>query len=391
MTPGDRTPPPGDPVLRDDELLEAIGHGEAPPADDPVAALLADWRARVVARAAALDAGPSDAAAPEDQPRGGAARTGRPGRGVAVPAGVRRSRPAERRHPDATGRPHRRNGAVAGATLALVALTGGLWLGSARAEPGGPLWPVTEVLWTERAESLVTEREIGRTLEQARRDLTAARYADARAHLERAAALLADLGDDERRARLRCDIDDLWRRLPPSPAPDRRTVAATAPPPSTPDTDGEDAPESALTSPSAVEPAPGQTAPSAARPDRPLRPTPTTPGADPGAATPITARPEPPARRRPDAPAAVSPATLGEAAHPRRPAASRAGADQGTAASRGAGARPRPRADAEAGGAGRADAGAGSRPADAGTATTRTAAPDGGTRPVFAGDRRGPG
>ncbi|MDZ5445391.1 hypothetical protein U2F26_22115 [Micromonospora sp. 4G57] len=305
-------PPPEDPVLRDDELLDAIRRGEPPAADDPVAALLTDWHAELEARAAAVDAAASGSVAGPDRlptsPETATAAGG--GRDDATTADERsdptrggRSAapamppaadvvPAARRKRHRPGRAPRRYGRVfAGSALTLLTMTGGLWLGSARAEPGGLLWPVAELIWTERAESLRTEQEIDRTLDQARRDLTAGRYADARAHLERAAALLAALGDDEHRARLRVDLDDLRQRLPtadpPKPAPGAPTTSASTTPPGTPsspaptgphDAGGDTGAPAVVMIPSATEPSVERTQPALpTRPDRPSRPSPHTP------------------------------------------------------------------------------------------------------------------
>ncbi|RZU74507.1 hypothetical protein EV384_2977 [Micromonospora kangleipakensis] len=346
----DLPPPPDDPVRRDDELLDAIRRGEPPSADDPVAALLTGWHAELEARAAALDAaapepvaGPDQLPASRETARAAGGRRddattagarpdptrGRRGRTPALPpaTGVVPAAGRERPRP---GRAPRRHGRVfAGSALALLTVTGGLWLGSARAEPGGLLWPITEQIWTERAESLRTEQEIGRMLDQARRDLTAGRYADARAHLERAAALLAALGDDEHRARLRVDIDDLRRRLPaadsPTPSPNAPTPSASATPPGAPSSPATTGPDDAggdtgappiVMIPSATEPSAERTQPALpTRPDRPSRPAPATPGAAPGATTPASggAAPErkPPAtpRRRPPAASERTPST----------------------------------------------------------------------------------
>ncbi|MEU9740901.1 hypothetical protein AB0E12_17140 [Micromonospora chersina] len=239
--------PDDDPVRRDDELLDALRHG-ALPADDPVAALLGGWQAQVEAHAVELESRPwpaLDRRPADDQPDPAGAAPVRPvppagklGRHV-DPAGA--PEPGE---PAGTGPGRGRSGGrrrrarvLSGAALTLVTLAGGLGLGSARAEPGGLLWPVTELVWTERADALVAEREIDRMLDQARRDLGAGRYTEARADLERAAALLGRLGDGPGATRIRDDLADLWRRLPaagatpvPSPAPPAAPGTMPSPP-----------------------------------------------------------------------------------------------------------------------------------------------------------------
>ena len=346
-------------MRRADELLDAIRRGKPPSADDPVAALLTGWHAELEARAAALTPPHQDPSPDRASRRRARRRPRRPAVGAAtrrrrarrfptrraaggavrlrghrtagmVPADSGRERPRP-------GRATRRHGrVVAGTALTLLTVTGGLWLGSARAEPGGLLWPVTEQLWTERAQSLRTEQEIGRMVDQARRDLTAGRYGDARAHLERAAALLAALGDDEHRARLRVDIDDLRQRLPaadsPTPPPNAPTTSASATPPGAPSNPATNGPDDAggdigappiVLIPSATEPSAELAQPT--RPDRPFQPAPPTPSAAPGATTPASggAAPErkppaPPRRRPPTAAEGTAPTATGGTDRSRR-------------------------------------------------------------------------
>ncbi|NYF59221.1 anti-sigma-D factor RsdA [Micromonospora purpureochromogenes] len=267
-------PPPTDPVLRDDRLFDALNRGEPPPpdhpADDPVTGLLADWRTELVARSEQVES--------RMERKQSGQGTGSP---AAPPSPARRLRPAGTAGPTAPARPGgRRRTALAGAALSLLTVVGGLWLGAARAEPGGLFWPVTELVYADRAESLVTEREIGRILDEARQDLADRRYADARHHLERAAVLLGSLGDDETIVRLRDDIDEL-RRLLPSPAatapatPGADIGTATVPVPSDPDgtatvpvPPGTDPATSSVPVPPPDDPAASHT---------PARPTPTAP------------------------------------------------------------------------------------------------------------------
>ncbi|WP_200210600.1 anti-sigma-D factor RsdA [Micromonospora coerulea] len=384
MTP-EAPPPADDPVRRDDELLDAIRRGAPPPADDPVAALLAGWHNEVETHAARLDAAGSPArtgpdgqwtvrhavpavtgptaARPRHDAAGAKARhepnpdgpdagtTGGgpdPADGASPgPATARPGRPARRERSRADRPPRRHPRVLAGAAVALLTVTGGIWLGSARAEPDGLLWPVTEVVWTERAELLRTEREIGRMLEQARRDLTAGRYAEARTHLERAAALLAGLDDDAQLSRLRVDLDDLRRRLPtagvPTPAPGGPPSASMVPPgaesipPPTAPAAGDDIAEtSPATLPSVVAPPAERTQRARpARPERPPRPAPARSGATPGA----TLRPP---RSAPATPGATPGATMPAAgraapgrelrAQPRRPSPTTSGGAAATAA-----------------------------------------------------------
>jgi hypothetical protein len=254
--------PPQDPVLRDDRLLDAIARGEPPPADhptdDPLLALLAGWQAGVVARARQLDS------LAEPVPDEGPA-TGRADAPQAppppAPRRLRRVRSTTRAvAAGARGGRRRRRTAFAGAALTLVTVAGGLWVGAARAEPGDLFWPVTELVYANRAESLTAEREVGRVLDQARQDIVAGRYADARHHLEQAVTLLGTVGDDDRVTRLRADVDALGRLLPPStaPAPAPRSSTPAVPPVTGPGA----SPQASSLEPSGDAPADGERAPS---------------------------------------------------------------------------------------------------------------------------------
>ncbi|MFR9780406.1 hypothetical protein ACL02O_30705 [Micromonospora sp. MS34] len=292
---GDSTTGPEDPVLRDDELLDALRRGTPPPPDDPVAAMLAGWHTEIETRAARLETAPcpvpdgtrpatptgrsgldGDAGGPTD-------RTDHGSSGSA--AGLRRPRPG-------TGRTRRRKvRLLSGAALTIATMAGGVWLGAAHAEPDGLLWPVTELVWTERAESVVTEREIDRLLDQARRDLVAGRYTQARAGLDRAATLLTRLGDDQRADRLRTDLDDLRKRLPAPAGPASHTPPANLPgAPATPPAAGQPVGEPAPATSSPVVPADEGSAAtlptSPVTPGRPGHPAP--PTTAPATATPVS-------------------------------------------------------------------------------------------------------
>ncbi|MGC3860699.1 hypothetical protein ACPSM1_10985 [Micromonospora chersina] len=358
MSATDPAPRPEDPVRRDDELLDALRHG-AVPADDPVAALLGGWQAQVEARAVELESRPWPALDPrpaDDQPAPTDPAGMTPGR--AVPPAAKHGRPVDPAGAPEPGQPagtgpgrgrsdgrRRRARVLSGAALTLVTLAGGLGLGSARAEPGGLLWPVTELVWTERADALVAEREIDRMLDQARRDLGAGRYAEARTDLERAAALLGRLGDGPGATRIRDDLADLWRRLPaagvtpvPSPAPPG-AVATTPPqpgapgtlpvPPGAPDTmpPGAGVGDDAGTAPAAVPPAGGDPAADPGRsrtPGHPTRPPATTsPATAPATTAPLTGGGRDghtaPLRPAPPKPPHTAPAPPGPGTHADRP------------------------------------------------------------------------
>ncbi|MEU7924546.1 anti-sigma-D factor RsdA [Micromonospora sp. NPDC049107] len=223
MTASEPVPTPPDPIVQADQLLEAISRGERPPPghpdDDAVIALLADWHADVVRRSEEFEA-TAEPAAPAAAPRAAQPDV------VTVAHRPASSRPpwTGRRRRSRTGAPTgvaRRRGrrpTYAAAALALVTVVGGLWFGAGRAEPGGLLWPVTELVYAERAQSMVAEREVGRMLEQARQDLADGRHDDARRQLERAEGLLSTMGADTTAVRLRREVEELRLLLPPAPA-----------------------------------------------------------------------------------------------------------------------------------------------------------------------------
>ena len=295
-------------------MLDAISRGEPPPVDhpagDPVIALLGDWHAEVMARSKQLEATtPELAATGRTAASAPAIRAAQPMAGTAPHqvAPVRldrlgRPRPVSLGAPASGQRRRGRRSAFAGASLALVTLVGGLWLGAARAEPGGLFWPVTKLVYAERAESLVTEREIGRMLDEARQDLADGRHSDARHHLERAAALLGAIGEDATVTRLRRDIEELRQLLPPPTTP------------ADPSAPGADIEADAVPVPSVTDPAtpiiqePLLTAP--VPPETLSEPTPTAPGRTTRPTKP-TARPTAPAanskRHLPPTPAPTAP------------------------------------------------------------------------------------
>ncbi|MER7889882.1 anti-sigma-D factor RsdA [Micromonospora sp. NPDC094482] len=325
-------PQPQDPVLRDDQLLDAISRGEPVPSehpvDDPIAALLHRWHSEVEAQARQLDAvgdrvpGPAPTAGPPP------AQVPAEGAGARRPVPTRpgrAGRPPAARPVGAPGR--RRRVTAAGVALALVGVAGGLWLGAVRAEPGGLLWPVTRLVYADRAESLATEREIGRAIEQARRDLTDGRHAEAREHLERAAALLGTIGDGDAAARLRSELDDLRRHLPPvvpadptQPGPRAVTDVPASSVPQPPTSTGQDT--------GAADPAPASTPAQPESEDRPANPSGRTPApADriPPHPTPANRPADPSGRTRAPAPPAPAPPAPAPPApgqdRPREPAA----------------------------------------------------------------------
>ncbi|MFC6016672.1 hypothetical protein ACFP2T_10715 [Plantactinospora solaniradicis] len=257
---GDVTGRDGDPVeladpvdlepavlVADDLLLDALGRGAAAPADDPIAGLMAAWRADLDAE---QPAGPVDDAVPaRTMPATVRAparvRPPRPG----PPVGPRRPgqlrsdppRPVPGRRPRRTGLV-RRLGLVAVVAIVATALLG---LGVNEAGPTSPLWPIAAAVYPDRSAVRVVEH----TLTLAEDAVAAGRYDDARSRLDQALVQVAEVRHPEPAERLRADIERIRRGLPGTGPdeiePDTSTTSGAVPAvpvPATSSTDGGPAP-----------------------------------------------------------------------------------------------------------------------------------------------------
>jgi hypothetical protein len=180
-----------DAVARDDILIDALARGEDPGSDDHIMELLHRWREHL-----ALDDDPIaeiDGFGPGFGPGAdrGAGRGAGLGGGVngfshgygggasAHPDGRRTRRHAR---PAAHGRlvalASRRAVVAAAAAAAAVASLTGVAAAAGTADPGSPLWPITQVVSPERAHSLTARQEaydlVSRARETARTDPSAA-------------------------------------------------------------------------------------------------------------------------------------------------------------------------------------------------------------------------
>jgi hypothetical protein len=132
-------------IAADDQLFETLRSGGVPEDGDEVAILLAAWRADLA----------------DDLPTV---------RSAAVPAAVT----------GAAVRPRRRSArALLAAAAAVLALAGAATVVAADARPGSPLWPLTRVLYADRASSAVAEQDAQRAIDQARDAIADRRYSDA--------------------------------------------------------------------------------------------------------------------------------------------------------------------------------------------------------------------
>lgn len=193
-------PPDGLPTIAaDDALLDALGRGELPPDADEVAELLFAWRDD-------LDPDPSEAAF-EDADTA----------------------------PVVVLKPRRLARIVMGAAAGAILLTG-LGVATYQSEPGGPLWPITEVVYPQQAEIRAAENAIA----LARVALTAGKHGEATRQLDAAEAHVAKVDDEPAAERLRDDIDALRKQLGaaapsvPAPAPSPSTQPTPTVSPGTP-------------------------------------------------------------------------------------------------------------------------------------------------------------
>jgi hypothetical protein len=219
-------------IAADDALLDALGRGGPPPEDDKLAGVLAAWRTDLdtdhpggdltllLAELAEDDTAP--AAAQDGAAQDGAGPDGAAPSVQAVPSGTgrRRWRPGPRVRRYVTG--------LAAAGL----LAGGLAAGAGQAGPESPLWPVARVLYPERADLRLAEH----TIDEARAAAAAGRYDDARRILDKAVGDVERVDDSDRADRLRAQIEEIRRALPPvdtgvSDNPVVPTPSATVPAP----------------------------------------------------------------------------------------------------------------------------------------------------------------
>lgn len=142
---------------RDDELLTALSRGVRPDPDDPIIELLADWHADIST--------PLPALAPARAPR-------------------RFLRPF-----------------LVAAAAAVFALGGTAAL-AATAQPGSPLWPITKVIYPDRADSRTAAQAAQRLLDQAATAVAEHREPDALAALTAAKAQIDLITDPGTRQRL---------------------------------------------------------------------------------------------------------------------------------------------------------------------------------------------
>jgi len=244
-------------IAADDRLLDALGRGEAPEVDlatDPAAAMLAAWQADLDGDGAWMDTWDDE---PETAP-------------LPLPAGDPR-------------RKRRLVQAILGAAAAAVVAVG-LGVSAHQAQPGSVLWPVSKVVYPQRAEVKAAEKAIA----DARAAAADGRPGEALALLTTAEEHIARIDDLATAARLRAEVAELRRTLLAAATPPPATSAprANVPTPSPAPRASESTPSGSSGSDPSTEPgggdgddpepSPSRSAPGGILPDLPL-PTPLLP------------------------------------------------------------------------------------------------------------------
>jgi hypothetical protein len=213
----DREPPALD---LDDELLDALGRGGRPAGGDRLGLMLAAWRDD-------LDdspARPSAPVGPESVAVIPVTREARANGQAPVPRpGIRQPRPSvplrsarpmpDRPARDQVGGPRgsrrwtrRSRIAFAAAVVFAVGVVSGVVAAAAsNAGPNSPLWPVSQLLYPERADRVGAQD----ALDRARVAVSQGRLDDARRLMDEAQALISKIADPAERTRLQAELDQI--------------------------------------------------------------------------------------------------------------------------------------------------------------------------------------
>lgn len=89
-------------------------------------------------------------------------------------------------------------------------MVGSATVAAAQADPGSALWPITQMVWPARAESIQSTRDAEVALAEARSALATGRSADARQAILRAETELAGIADTAARDSVRATATRLW-------------------------------------------------------------------------------------------------------------------------------------------------------------------------------------
>lgn len=209
-------------VARDDELLDLLGSGELTDSDDPLVALLADWRAETYA--AAMPPLPS---AEEIE--------------VAMASNVTQLRPRRgwtRRGDHHHGTRPALWQAVTGAAAVAAMIVGGLSVAAHSAMPGDPLWGVSKTIFSDRAGEVELVNDLSEYLAAADDAAREGDHSEAERLLEQVSQRLDEVNNAaervelmKRRDAIRRDLSRVTPSAVPSPAPAPEPGPAPAPHP----------------------------------------------------------------------------------------------------------------------------------------------------------------
>lgn len=196
-------------VDHDDELLDLLGSGERPAGDDPLLALLADWRAET--GAADLPALPS---AEEIE--------------VAMAPNVTPFRPRGGRRGDKHhhGKRPALWQAATGAAAVAALIVGGLSVAAHSAMPGDPLWGVSKTIFSDRAGEVELVNDLSEYLAKADDAAREGDHGEAERLLDEVSNRLDEVENAservelmKRRDAIRRDLSRVTPSAVPSPAP----------------------------------------------------------------------------------------------------------------------------------------------------------------------------
>jgi len=162
----------------------ATGRHHRPAADEPLFELLDEWRLELA---------------------------GAPLPPLVVGRPSSPSRASRTRHRKRSWRPVMAVAAAIGAVL-----VGSATVGAADADPGSPLWPITQIIWPAHAQSIESAEQIRVALDEARVALEAGRGGDARRAIIRAVGELGNIDDAAAQDSIRTTVNQLWSRSAPS-------------------------------------------------------------------------------------------------------------------------------------------------------------------------------
>ncbi len=236
-------------VEHDDELLSALGSGSPVDSDDPLTGLLHAWRTEVD-----TDIPPLRLSAPNPAgslvgglvpAQGGLALDGF-GAGDGWPSDAVAGGIAAGKHERPGGGNRRKwfggwrlpRPVIIGA-IASAFVFGGLTAAAASAEPGSPFWPITQIVFSDKANSKLAEQEVLALLEQVRKASPQERPALVATAREK----IARISDLTVRERLLAELEALIAAAPapansvlpvPSPTPSQVDGPGATPSPNTP-------------------------------------------------------------------------------------------------------------------------------------------------------------